>query len=93
MAVINLFNDKQYRIVEVEREIRSLSMLILSSDLSIDWDNIIEELLLDLVNDSGAWLKASLERLERKGVVVRKAKHSKKNFKHRAKLLYVKLSI
>ncbi len=48
-------------------------------------------MLLYLVNDSGNWLKASLERMERKGVNLKKAKHSKKNFKHRAKLLFEKI--
>lgn len=66
MAPINLFNDKQYRVVEVERESRSLSMLIYSSDLSMDWDNVLEELLLNLVSDSGARLKSSLEHIEKK---------------------------
>lgn len=66
VATINLFNDKQYWVVEVERESRSLSMLILSSDLAMDWDNVLEELLLNLVNDSGTWLKSSLEHIEKK---------------------------
>lgn len=91
VATINLFNDKQYRVVEVERESRSLSMLILSSDLAMDWDNVLEELLLNLVNDSGTWLKSSLEHIEKKDIIVKKAKHSKKNFEHRAKLLCEKL--
>ncbi|WP_330994058.1 Tn7-like element transposition protein TnsE [Staphylococcus pseudintermedius] len=91
VTTINLFNDKQYRVVEVERESRSLSMLILSSDLAMDWDNVLEELLLNLVNDSGTWLKSSLEHIEKKDIIVKKAKHSKKNFEHRAKLLCEKL--
>lgn len=63
-------------------------MLILSSDLSMDWDNVLVELLLNLVSEGGAWLKSSLERIERKDIIVKKAKHSKKNFEHRAKLLF-----
>lgn len=66
-------------------------MLILSSDLSMDWDNVLVELLLNLVSDSGAWLKSSLECFERKDIIVKKAKHSNKNFEHRAKLLFEKL--
>lgn len=46
---------------------------------------------MNVVNDSGVWLKNSLEKIENKGVLVVKAKHSKKNFKHRARLLYEKI--
>lgn len=66
MATINLFNDKQYRVFEVARGSRSLSMLILSSDLSMDWDNVLEELPLNLVSDSCTWLKSSLEHIEKR---------------------------
>ncbi|MGH0796202.1 hypothetical protein ACQVTT_18725 [Bacillus mycoides] len=89
VAIINLFDGGQYRIVE--RESRSLSILILSSDLLIGWYNINEEMLVNLVNDGGTWLKNSLEKIEKKGVLVVKAEHSKKNFKYRARLLYEKI--
>lgn len=46
---------------------------------------------MNLVNDGGTWLKNSLERIEKKGVLIVKAKHSKKNFKHRVRLLYEKI--
>ena len=43
---IELFNGRQYKVLEIERESRSLSMSILSSDLLIDWYNINEEMLV-----------------------------------------------
>lgn len=91
VASIELFNGRQYKVLEIERESRSLSMLILSSDLLIDWYNINEEMLVNLVNDGGTWLRKSLKKIENKGVLIVKAKHSKKNFEHRAKLLCEKI--
>lgn len=66
-------------------------MLILSSTKSINWNQLIEGLLLNLVNSSGTWVKESLESLERSNVIIQKAKHSKKGYKHRAKLLVNKM--
>lgn len=80
VATINLFDGDQYRIVEVERESRSLSILIFSSDLLIDWYNINEEMLMNLVNDGGTWVKNSLEKIEKKGIMIVKVKHSGKFF-------------
>ncbi len=91
ITTINLFDGMEYRVLEIERETRSLSMLILSSILTINWNHVTEELLLNLVNSSGVWEKEWLGKLEQQGILVKKAKHSKKDYKHRAKLLLEKL--
>ncbi|MGH2116495.1 Tn7-like element transposition protein TnsE [Aerococcus sp. L_32] len=80
-----------YFILEIEREYKSLSMFILGAQQGIHWDIVIEQLLGNLVKDNGAWLKESLKEIEDKGVTVQKAKHSKKNYEHRAKLLLSKI--
>lgn len=91
LATVYFLNGKEFKILEVERENRVLSMLILSSSKSISWNQLVEGVLLNLVNSSGTWVKESLKSLERRGVVVQKAKHSKKGYKHRAKLLVNKM--
>jgi len=91
LATVNLFNDNEFKILEVERENRALSMLILSSTVSINWDQLIDGLLLNLLNSSGTWERDVLGDLERRSIVVRKAKHSKKEYKHRARLLANKM--
>lgn len=53
-------------------------MLILSSNVLIEWYNINEEMLVNLVNDGDVWLKNSLEKIEKKGILIVKVKHSKK---------------
>lgn len=91
LATVNLINRNEFKILEVERENRSLSMLILSSTIPVNWNQLIDGLLMNLVNSSGTWEKGSIKSVERKNVVVQRAKHSKKGYKHRAKLLINKM--
>ncbi|EKB5971588.1 hypothetical protein OPH27_000961 [Listeria monocytogenes] len=91
LATVNLFSGNEFKILEVERENHALSMLILSSTVSVNWNQLIDGLLLNLVNSSGTWEKESIQSLNRRNVMVQKAKHSKKGYKHRAKLLINKM--
>ncbi|MGF0004697.1 Tn7-like element transposition protein TnsE [Bacillus altitudinis] len=91
LGSVQLFNGHHYFIVEIEREYKSLAMLILEAQQGTHWDIVIEQLLENLVKDNGAWLKESLKEIEDKGVTVQKAKHSKKSYEHRAKLLLSKI--
>jgi len=88
---IELFNGKQYKVLEIERESRSLSMLILSSTISIEGSSTIQIILSGLVDKRGAWAKGLIMEIEREGIVVKKAKHSRKSFKYRAQSLKGKL--
>ncbi|MBM6770531.1 Tn7-like element transposition protein TnsE [Bacillus tropicus] len=91
LGSVQLLNGHHYFIVEIEREYKSLAMLILQGTQDIQWDTVIEQLLEKLVKDSGAWLKESLKEIEEKEVTIQKAKHSKKSYQHRAKLLLTKI--
>lgn len=91
LATVNLFNGNEFKILEVERENRALSMLILSSTVSVNWNRVVDNLLMNLVNSSGTWERDVLENLEQRNVVAQKAKHSKKDYKHRTKLLFNKI--
>lgn len=91
LATVSLFNGNEFKILEVERENCALSMLILSSTVSVDWNQMIDQLLMNLVNSSGTWERESIKSVERRNVIVQKAKHSKKGYKHRAELLINKM--
>lgn len=91
LSTVSLFNGNEFKILEVEKENCALSMLILSSTVSVNWNQLIDALLLNLVNSSGTWEREVLESLGRRNVVVRKVKHSKKGYKHRARLLINKM--
>ncbi|MDQ0270653.1 Tn7-like element transposition protein TnsE [Cytobacillus purgationiresistens] len=60
IAEISLMNGKQFNIVEIERENRSLSMLILSSPTIHNWKSIYHCLFMNLVNDNGTWTSKTL---------------------------------
>ncbi|MGY2611206.1 Tn7-like element transposition protein TnsE [Bacillus pretiosus] len=91
IASIELSDGRHYKVLEIEREIRSLSMLILSSKVSVEWSSVIQNILLGLVNKSGAWAKELIMEIEKESIVVNKAKHSRKSIIHKAKLLFEKL--
>jgi hypothetical protein len=91
IAEIFLMNGKQFNIVEIERENRSLSMLILSSSTIHNWNFIHNFLISNLVNDNGTWTSKTLKIIENQDVNVTKAKHSSKGVRHRSEILLNKL--
>ncbi|MGP4074024.1 Tn7-like element transposition protein TnsE [Piscibacillus sp. B03] len=91
IAEVYMTSGYRYSIIEVEREYRSLSTIILSSYKKQDWNNIYYQLLLNLVKDSGTWTSRSLNVIKTKGVIISKSKHFNKNIRHRAKVLLGKL--
>ncbi|MFC4354808.1 Tn7-like element transposition protein TnsE [Chryseomicrobium sp. FSL W7-1435] len=91
IAKVHMTNGKQFNIIEVERENRSLSMLILSSPNTHNWNAIYHCLLVNLVNSNGAWTSQTLKIIENRGVIVMKAKHSSKGIRHRSNILLNKL--
>jgi hypothetical protein len=91
VANIELFNGQHYRVLEIERETRSLSMLILSSTNNIDWTAVIQNVLVSLVDKNGSWLKEIITYMEVRDILVKRVKHSSKNVNHRAEYLLKKL--
>lgn len=68
-------NRKEFSLLEVEREEKSLSMLILHSTESIDWTSVYFKLTLGLVNKNGTWDSSSLKKLETKGIYSKRIRH------------------
>jgi hypothetical protein len=91
IAEVYMVNRQRFNIIEVERENRSLSMLILSSPTIHNWNYIYNCLLVNLVNDNGTWTSKTLKIIENQGVIVVKAKHSSKGIRHRSEILLNKL--
>lgn len=82
IAEVFMVNGRQFNIIEVERERRSLSTLILSSLSTQDWGTIYNHLLTNLVNASGTWTSKSLAYFEKQGITIAKAKHSSKGIRN-----------
>lgn len=90
IAEVYLMNGGRFNIIEVEREHRSLSTLILSSPTKQDWSTIYNHLLMKLVNASGTWASKSLAYFETQGINIAKAKHSSKGIRNWAGILFGK---
>lgn len=92
IAKILLNNRKEVSVIEIEREEKSLSTLILLSNNVIEWKNIYNILLSGVVNLSGVWGAELIKYIEKIGVSVRKSKHLKKNNTYRKeKNIYYKI--
>ncbi|WP_276916566.1 Tn7-like element transposition protein TnsE [Aneurinibacillus aneurinilyticus] len=91
VAKVDLDDGRYCNVVEIEREGKSLSTLILSSNQSIDWNKTLGSLLTNLVNDSGVWSSKSIKRIENKGIMFKKAKHVRRSIRGKEEYLFEKL--
>lgn len=75
-------NGNKYSIIEVEREEKSLSTLLLIENQNIDWNYTYKIILEGLVNESGKWSNEVFGKLKKTGIKIDRIKHiSKKNYK------------
>lgn len=89
---ISMTDDREYCLVEIERENKALSMLILRTLTMRDWKKIYGSLLISLVEESGTWCNEVIEKIEGKGTSIQRIKHSNKNEYEREKFIYGKLN-
>ncbi len=85
---ICMINGREISFIDIEREDKSLSMLVLRSHQTINWKSIFNILLYNLVNDSGKWSNAVIERFERIGILIHRMNHTKKDIFHKKKAFY-----
>lgn len=78
-------------ILEIQREGKALSTLIVASSNSYNLRNIYEIILKDLVRNSGKWNIERLDYLTQKGMIFKRLKHIKKDSIEVAKSLLKKL--
>ncbi|MCI0766545.1 hypothetical protein [Bacillus sp. TL12] len=62
-------------------------MLVLYSTINVEWLSIIQNVLLNLVEKSSICNSELIMAIESQGILVKKAKHSRKGIAHRARLL------
>lgn len=85
---ITMDDGNEICLIEVEREDRALSMLILKSNILVDWKRICSIMLLGLVNESGKWCNEIINKITKKEILVFRKKHSRKGAFENEKLLY-----
>lgn len=80
LIVTFFYFNKEFKIIEVEREERALSTLILSSNnIKINWDYVINIILKGVVLESGKWSNNSFGIIRKMGVNIERYKHLKKS--------------
>ncbi|MCT4605733.1 MAG: Tn7-like element transposition protein TnsE [Marinisporobacter sp.] len=72
---IIMSSGKEVNLLEVEREDRSLSILLLYAVKAINWANVYLKVTIDLVNNNGTWDSQGLKKLEGKGVFSNRIRH------------------
>lgn len=87
-----MLNEKEICLIEVEREERSLSMIIMKSIILMNWKNFCSIMLLGLVNESGKWSNDIIDKVKEQGIEVIRKKHTSKSIEEREKQLYKSLT-
>ncbi|GAA0716363.1 hypothetical protein GCM10008905_00700 [Clostridium malenominatum] len=88
---IIMINDKVCSLIEIERENRLLSMLLLKGNILVKWKRIYSIILLSLVNESGKWSNATIKKLERMEIIINRIKHINNEIIERVNYIYKKL--
>ncbi len=88
---VTMVDGRECSLIEIEREDKALSMLILKANTYINWNWVYSKLLIGLVNESGTWSNDSIYYLEKKNICVHRSKHINKNLYDKVKFIYVKL--
>ncbi|GAA0759013.1 hypothetical protein GCM10008907_23500 [Clostridium sartagoforme] len=68
-------NGKEHSIIEIEREGRSLSMLIITANEECDWEWIYKKILHGLVKESGNWSHEVFLIIHQRNIVIKRHRH------------------
>lgn len=88
---ITMMDGRECSLMEVERENKALSMLLLKSSRYIKWNWIYSILLLGLVNESGKWSNEAICKVRKEDIDVYRNKHIKKEIWEKENLIHKKL--
>lgn len=78
-----IVDRREYSLIEIERETRSLSMLILKVNTDINWNWLYIKVLIGLINESGRWSNESINVIHNFEILTYKIKHRLKlNYKN-----------
>lgn len=91
IAQIVKSNGNKYRILEIERQEKSLSTLVLIENKDIHWNYVYKKILEGLVNESGKWSNKVFEILKLDGIFINRIKHTSKSNYKKAIFIYSKL--
>ncbi|MFA6939512.1 MAG: Tn7-like element transposition protein TnsE [Clostridiaceae bacterium] len=88
---IRMENGRECSLIDIEREEKALSILILKANVNVKWNLLYSRLLLGLVNESGKWSNEAIKKVQEEGIVIDRSKHIKNNIYEKAKHIFEKL--
>ncbi len=91
-AIIEINDAKQCCILEIEREGKSISTILLISVAECNWKNKCELILRGVVEESGSWDNDIFSILEKQNIKVIRNKHIRKNRFEKAMIFCQKLN-
>lgn len=91
IAEIIKSNENKYSILEVEREKKALSTLLLTENQYINWNYTYKIVLEGLVSESGKWSNEVFQKLRDDGININRIKHTKRSNYENAKSINSKL--
>ncbi|WP_040327629.1 Tn7-like element transposition protein TnsE [Clostridium ihumii] len=77
---ITMIDGTERSIIDIEREGRSLSILVLKVQDKVNWKWIYNRLLYGVVNESGIWSNNVINNVCRMGIKVNRKRHSKSTY-------------
>lgn len=88
---VAMIDDRECSLIEIEREDKALSMLILKASGNVKWKLVYSRLLIGLVDESGNWSNEVIDKLKKEEVVICRIKHINRNKYERANYVYEKI--
>lgn len=76
---ITMVDGTERSIIDIEREGRALSMLILKAQGKVNWKWVYSKLLYGVVNESGVWSNQDIELIKKYEVIIKRNKHVHKD--------------
>lgn len=76
---VTMVDGRECSLIEIEREEKALSMLMLKANTFINWDQVYSKLLIGLVNESGTWDRIIIESILSQGIMIIRYRHIKKS--------------
>lgn len=90
---ITMMNGSENSLIEIERQEKSLSMLLLQASYKVNWQWIYTMLLVGLVKGSGKWNNDDIVKITEEGILVYRNRHLKSSFDERKKIMLGKLNV
>lgn len=86
-------DGRECSLIEVEREDKSLSRVILKNKNNVSWKKVYSILLVGLINESGKWSTKVNMCIEKNRVSIYRNRHSRKSVYEKEKQIFDKLML